>query len=426
VSDEELHLINAAYRYYTMVGGFGWLRKEVRGETVLSRLNRALDWLYANRYHPATGLIKRGHTTDWGDVKFEPSASPTDLDPDADHWTCSIYDQAMTYRALLQLAEMNGAIGASARAEDLRQRAEALRLSTNRRLWSEQLESYRIHLHVTPLSHPFPEDEMISISNALAAYVGLSDLSRSADLLASLERARLRAGASKPGLSIYPPYPPGFFSHPQMSAGEYQNGGLWDWWGGVQITAEFENGESSTALAHLRMVARDWAKHPGLIFEWQMPSSGHGWGSPNYASAAATMAEAIVTGLYGVTIERDAISLRPRLGKHDGQVRVVQPASGLYLSYNHTHRQGAVILDYGSNHHNAIDVAVLLPRGREVERVSIDGHEVSYRVETLLEDRYCAFSGDSGVHRVVLTFKNQPELGVYRTAYGSSSHTLPP
>lgn len=426
VSDEEVHLINAAYHYYAMAGGVDWLWKEVGGETVLSHLNRAMEWLYANRFCPTMGLIKRGHTTDWGDVKFEPSAYPTDLDTGANHWTCSIYDQALTYRALLQLAEMNGAIGANLRAEDLRERSERIRLSTNRRLWNEEHESYRIHLHVTPLSHPFPEDEMVSISNALVAYVGLSDPSRSSKVLASLERARLSAGAGKPGLSIYPPYPPGFFSHPQMSAGEYQNGGLWDWWGGVQITAEFENGKSSTALAHLRMVAREWVLHPGRIFEWQTPSEGQGWGSHNYASAAATMAEAILTGLYGVTIERDGISLRPRLGKHDGQVRVVQPATGLYLSYDYRYQTGSVVLDYGSNHTNALDMAVLLPRGREIERVSIDGHEVSYRVETLLEDCYCAFRGDSGVHRAVLTFKNQPELGVYRTAHGSSSHSPPP
>jgi hypothetical protein len=426
VSDEEVHLINAAYHYYSMVGGTDWLRKEVGRETVLSHLNRAMEWLYANRYCPTMGLIKRGHTTDWGDVKFEPSAFPTDLDTDADHWTCSIYDQALTYRALLQLAEMNGGIGADLVAEDLRDRAERIRLSTDRELWNEEHEVYRIHVHITPFSHPFPEDEMVSISNALVAYVGLSDPSRSSKVLASLERARLSAGASKPGLSIYPPYPPGFFSHPQMSAGRYQNGGLWDWWGAVQITAEFENGKSSTALAHLRMVAREWAMHPGQIFEWQVPADDQGWGSHNYGSAAATMAEAILTGLYGVTIESDGISLCPRLGKHDGQVRVVQPATGLYLSYDYEHLAGAIILDYGSNHPNALEMAVLLPRGREIERVSVDGHEVPYRMETLLEDCYCTFKGDSGVHRAVLAFKNQPELGVYRTAHGSSSHSPPP
>ena len=55
VSDEEVHLINAAYHYYTMVGGADWLRKEVGRETVLSHLNRAMEWLYAHRYYPVMG-----------------------------------------------------------------------------------------------------------------------------------------------------------------------------------------------------------------------------------------------------------------------------------------------------------------------------------------------------------------------------------
>jgi hypothetical protein len=426
VSDEETHLINAAYEYYRTIGGQDWLQKQVGGETVLSRLNRALNWLYAHRFDPNCQLIKRGHTTDWGDVKFEPSDKPTDIDPAMDHWTCSVYDQALTYRALVQLAEMNEAAGADNRARDLRERAEQLRATANERLWNEERGAYLIHLHITPLSHPFPEDEMVSISNALAVYVGLSTPQRTLRALGAVERARLAAGASKPGLSIYPPYPPGFFAHPQMSAGHYQNGGLWDWWGGVQITAEFEAGESSLALAHLRMVAREWAVHPGQVFEWQVASTGAGWGSSHYASAAATMAEAILRGLFGVTIGTAGITLRSRLGKHAGRVRVVQPATGLYVSYDYEYEPGQVVLDYGANHPRPLEIALLLPPGRDLERVSLDGHEVPYRLETLLEDRFCAFRGDSGVHRAILTFTSDPMLGGYRTVSDSSSCSPPP
>ena len=266
---------------------------------------------------------------------------------------------------------------------------------------------------------------MVSISNALAVYVGLSDPTRATTALAALERARLSAGASKPGLSIYPPYPPGFFAHPQMSAGEYQNGGLWDWWGGVQITAEFESGQSTLALAHLRMVAEEWSQHPGQVFEWQRPSTGQGWGSGNYASAAATMAEAILRGLFGVTIQTDVIALRPRLGEHDGQVSIVHQATGLYASYEYRHEPGFIVLDYGSNHPQSVEMTILLPPGREIERVSIDGHEVSYHMETLLQDSYCAFTGDSGTHRALIAFRNPSAPAGYHTAFGSSSR-IPP
>lgn len=425
VSDEEVHLINAAYQYYKMAGGTDWLQKRLDGETILSRLNRALDWLYSHRYDGTHQLIKRGHTTDWGDVKFEPSADPTDLEPSTDHWTCSLYDQALTFRALLELAEMNEALGARARAKDLLQRAEKLRRAANATLWNSQSGFYLLHVHVTPLAHPFPEDQMVSISNAVAVYVGLSDPHQTASALASLERARLAAGAGKPGLSIYLPYPPGFFAHPQMHSGEYQNGGLWDWWGGIQITAEFENGHSTLARTHLRLVAQDWALHPQEVYEWQNPLTGEGWGSSNYCSGAATLGEAIIRGLIGITIDKDGVVLEPRLGKHDGRVRVLQPATGLYASYDYRYEQRFVVLDYGSNHPGPLQFAVLTPRGKTIEKVSIDGQRVSHRMETLLNDGYCAFQGPSGVHRAVISFESWRGLDDPRTASGSSFDTPP-
>jgi hypothetical protein len=425
VSDEEVHLINAAYQYYKVAARREWLETRLGGETILSRLNRALDWLYSHRYDGTHRLIKRGHTTDWGDVKFEPSADPTDLDPSADHWTCSLYDQALTYRALFELAEMNEALGAHARSRDLLQRAEDLRRAANETLWKGEDGFYLLHVHVTPLAHPFPEDQMVCISNAVAVYVGLSDADQTARALASLERARLAAGAAKPGLSIYPPYPPGFFAHPQMHSGEYQNGGLWDWWGGIQITAEFENGHSTLARTHLRLVAEDWALHPQEVCEWQNPSTGEGWGSSNYCSGAATVAESIVQGLFGVTIDSDAVTVEPRLAKHDGQVRVLQPATRFYASYDYRYEEAFVVLDYGSNHPDPLQLAVLTPRGKIVQKVSIDGQRVSHHMETLLEDSYCAFQGPSGVHRAVISFESWRGLDDPRTASGSSFGTPP-
>lgn len=405
VSDEETHLIHAAYQYYRAVGGTEWLQKELSGNTVIARLNRALEWLYIHRFDDGYQLIKRGHTTDWGDIKFEPGPNPTDLDPDTNHWTCSTYDQALTYRALLDLAEMNQAVGDAARAHELKARAEQLRRSADEKLWDSARGSYLLHLHLTPLVHDFPEEEMIGISNALAAHWGLSDPSRTQRLFSCLEDARLAAGARKPGLSLHPPYPEAFFGAEQMSPGEYQNGALWDWWGGMQITAEFETGFSAMALAHLRMVAQDWASHPTEVFEWQMPSTGKGWGSHNYASAAGTMTQAIVRGLFGVTIERDRARVLPRLRKHDGEIRAFQPSTGLYVSYDYTYGQDSIVLDYGSNHLRSLEVRLLLPLGHETERVSIDGAQVPHRKETLLQDSYCAFEAPSGVHRAIVSLQ---------------------
>jgi hypothetical protein len=404
VSDEETHLIHAAYSYYRAIGGADWLRKELAGQAVIVRLNHALDWLYTHRFDSGQQLIKRGHTTDWGDIKFEPALNPTDLDSLTDNWTCSVYDQALAYRALLELAEMNQVQGNETRAQDLQERAERLRLAAYRTLWNSQYRHYLLHVHLTPLTHPFAEEKIVGIGNAFAAYVSMTDPASTQAIVANLERARLAAGAGKPGVSLYPPYPPGFFTHAQMSPGEYQNGGLWDWWGGLQITMEFERGFSSLALAHLRMVAQEWAQHPRQIYEWQIPETSEGWGAENYCSAGATMGEAIISGLFGVAIEQRGTRLQPRLRKHDGRIRVLQPGTGFYVSYDYRYEHDFITLDYGSNHPERLDIRILLPLGKEIERVSIDGFPVSHRLETLVEDRYCAFEAPSGVHRAHVIF----------------------
>jgi hypothetical protein len=279
-SDEETTVIDAAYTYFKANGGATWLKKDLGGHTVLDRLNAAIEWLYSNRFDAGRRLIKRGHTTDWGDVKFERALVPTDMDPRFDHWTASIYDQAVAFRALRQLAEMSLAAGQDDRALFLLARADDLRLATNKFLWMPERGYYRIHIHITPLTHSgFSEDSMVSIGNAVAMYCGLTTDEQERSIVKKLEEARLAAGARKPGLSVFPAYPTGFFATVQRNRGEYQNGGLWDWWGGIQMSAEFQRGFSDLALAHLYQVAADWARHPGVIWEWSLPTADLGRGS---------------------------------------------------------------------------------------------------------------------------------------------------
>ena len=87
-----------------------WLTQPLRGQTLIERLNRAMGWVLGVRRDPETQLIKRAHTTDWGDIKWESGADPSHMRP-GDQWTVSIYDQAIAYAALRGLARMNAAAG---------------------------------------------------------------------------------------------------------------------------------------------------------------------------------------------------------------------------------------------------------------------------------------------------------------------------
>ncbi len=408
-SDEETSVIHAAYTYYRANGGAAWLKKDLGGRTVLDRLNAAIEWLYSNRLDPTRRLIKRGHTTDWGDVKYERTLNPTDFDPKYDHWTASIYDQALTYRVLRQLAEMSLAVGQEERARALLARADDLRQATNRYLWMPERGYYRLHTHITPLTHSgFIEDSMVAIGNAVAVYCGMTTDEQERSIFKKLEDARITAGARKPGVSLFPAYPTGFFATVQRNRGEYQNGGVWDWWGGVQMTAEFQRGFSDLALAHLYQVAADWARHPGTIWEWSLPGADLGRGAKGYASAAGTVGEAILSGLYGVNITRDSVRLEPRLGTHNGDVHVYQPATDLYAAYRYSYTSEAITLRYGSNVSGELSLRLLIPAGRTALAVSVGGQAIIPRRETVGNDALVVFKGPTGINTVTITLGSAP------------------
>jgi len=402
-SDEETSLIHAAYLYYTITQDDAWLGSTIADLPVIERLNLAADWLYSHRFDTDSGLFWRGHTVDWGDVKFEESTNYTDYDPAGDHLTASIYDQALAYLALTELAELNAVVGHTARADEWRDKARSLKEATNARLWQPDKGFYRTHLHITPLEHDFDEAAMVSISNALAIYAGLTDFDQSQAILRNLERVRLESDADKPGLSIYPYYPNKwpdlFFDYLGMGYGNYQNGGVWDWWGGVQIKTEFLEGFAGEATEHLLQVANDWHQHPGNIIEWQSTTDPeHHEGSHYYSAAAGTMGSAIIQGFFGIELSGQGLILQPRLGLTDGYIRVYQPATDRYAAYRYDWDQDVIRIDYGTNTAEPVVIKILTLRPEEVLTVTFDSQPVDFNIETVGNDSYVVLSGPSGQH----------------------------
>lgn len=400
VSDEDSHLIHAAYVVYQAGAGTAWLKKVIADQPVIDRLNAAGDWLLANRRHPATGLIQRDHTTDWGDVRFQPTdGNPTDMVAGDVVWTASIYDQALAYRAWRELAAMNSALGDRSEARRWEDEADAARRAANVYLWQPERGFYATHVHLTPLAHSFDEGEMVSIANAVAVVCGLTDEAQTATILAALEEARLEAGAAKVGLVLYPPYPAGFFAQPFMKPGEYQNGGVWDWWGGWQVLAEFEAGYSQMARLHLAQTALDWASHPGQIFEWQEVKSLNGRGGDLYAGAAGIYAQVILEGLFGVVLSNEGLTLSPRLGDWPGSVVVHQPGRGLRLRYTYQPSAAGLALAYETRDQaGSFPLRLLLPPGFGPGAVRLDGQSLAWNQISVGRDQYLKAVVPEGRH----------------------------
>ena len=405
-SDEETSLIRAAYVYFQAAGGPEWLRKPINGRPIIERLNDAMAWVLLHRFDQVHGLIMRAHTTDWGDIKSHAVEDPTDIDPEQDLWTASIYDQAIGYAALRELAEMNRAVGRADLGAYYVLQAEQLRMATNAHLWLPERGYYRVHLHLDPTQvHPYDEDAIVAIGNAAALYYGLASPDRAPAIVAALEAARTAAGARKPGLTLQPPYPPIEFRHVQMGPGTYQNGGVWDWWGGRQVTGEFAAGQATLARAHLLAIADDWATHPGEVYEWESARGDLVSADRQYSGAAGAVGEAVLAGLFGVGLSRDGLRLEPRLGEWSGRVRAYQPANGRYAAYEYRFdpERWVITLSYATNAPGDLWVRVLLPPGFGRAGAWRLGRPVPSRLEVTGEDLYLAFGAPAGgPHTIVI------------------------
>jgi hypothetical protein len=158
-------------------------------------------------------------------------------------------------------------------------------------------------------------------------------------------------------LTLEPPYVG--WHQDQMDQRVYQNGALWDWWAGRQITGEFASGYWALARDHLLEVARDWATHLDSVYEWESPWTGRMGTDQAYAGAASAVGEAVVSGLYGVELHGKTVNLSPRLGDRSGGIRIYEPATDVYVAYEYAASERGETLRYGTNSPTAL--AVRLP-----------------------------------------------------------------
>lgn len=404
VSDEEPSVITMAYVATKAGAGPEWLRQEQAGRPRIQRLNEAMDWVFEHRFDQRFRSIKRGNTTDWGDVAVGQGHSSGSYTKEPDDWTASIYDQAWTYRALQQLAELNHLVGQSEIAEHQRSRARLLRQSVAERFWQPDRGYFRTRILLPPLPREVDEDSIVSIANGVAVYAGITAPNERKPVFSALEHARTQAGAPKPGLTLWPPYPAGFFDYPQMVPGRYQNGAVWDWWGGMQVSGEFWTGYSELARSHLDMVARDWARSPGEVYEWQETGTRKNFGSPAYAGAASTMAEAIIAGLFGVELGPDGWAITPRLGAQSGGIHTFHPPSGCVLDYWHTYAGDKIAVEWETTHPNPGTLRVVLPNNVRVDSALLDQKPVRMRLELLGDDVIAILGSEAptGKHRLEL------------------------
>ena len=234
-TDQESSLVQAMFKYVTVTGDKSILDERIEGVAVADRLACALNYVLTERFDRKHGLVWGGTRADWGDV--QPEDSPGVRLNAKSHRALTVYDSAMLMIALNGYIQLVGEKSSDSR--HWKRVRDKLKHNVRKYLWDAKNQKFIPHVYLD--GSPFPKDfDENAIyyhgGTAVAIEAGLLTRDEVEGALRRMEANVWEAEASSIGLTMYPPYPDGFFKNPQLTKPyTYQNGGDWCWFGGRMI-----------------------------------------------------------------------------------------------------------------------------------------------------------------------------------------------
>jgi glycogen debranching enzyme len=181
------------------------------------------------------------------------------------HYAIDIYDNAMFLIALDNMMELLPET--KKKWQPIR---EQIAENSRKHLWDEENQKFIPHLYLE--DSPFPDDfneNKIYYHGGTAMAIKAGLLSKE-EIQVSLEKMveNVKAsGAASIGLTLYPPYPKGFFENESMVPYGYQNGGDWTWFGGRMIHALIQYGFVEEAYEQIQPMVKRVKANDGF-YEW--------------------------------------------------------------------------------------------------------------------------------------------------------------
>jgi glycogen debranching enzyme len=287
-TDQESSLIQTVYKYVKTTGDKTILSVLVGDKTVADRLEWAMDFLMNHRYNEKYGLIWGATTSDWGDV--QPEHKWGVYITDDTHYALDIYDNAMFLIALDNLMELLPAT--KTKWQPIRNQIAE---NTRKHLWDEQNLKFIPHIYLD--GSPFPTD----FNENEIYYHGGTAIAIEANLL-SKEEIKIAvdkmvdnvkaSGAGSIGLTMYPPYPEGFYKNKGMYPYGYQNGGDWTWFGGRMIQQLIKYGFVEEAYGTMFPMVKRVKDNDGF-YEWYTVDN-KPKGSGTFRGSAGVLYQAIM------------------------------------------------------------------------------------------------------------------------------------
>ena len=262
-TDQETSLVQAVYKYIQLTGDKTILNEKVGDKTVSERLEWAMAFLMKHRFNEQYGLIIGATTADWGDVQPEHGWG-VDLDSNT-HMAIDIYDNAMFIVALNNLMEMEP----SAKSKWSKVKDNVAK-NCRKFLWDNKQQKFIPHIYLkgSPFPADFDENTIYFFGGtAVAIEAGLLNRKEIKTSLNEMVKRIKQAGAASIGLTVYPPYPEGYFANKGMGPYSYQNGGDWTWFGARMIQQLIKNGFVPEAYEQIQPMVKRVMDNNGF-YEW--------------------------------------------------------------------------------------------------------------------------------------------------------------
>lgn len=286
-TDQESSLIQAIYKYIQKTGDRTFLDESIGGVKVAKRMEMALEFLMNQRYDQRYGLLWGATTADWGDV--QPEHEWGVYLTDSTHKAIDIYDNAMFIIALDDFMKL-----IPEKSSQWQPVKDSITAHVRQYLWDESHQKFKPHLYLkdSPFPDDFPEDSIYYHGGtAIAIEAGLLNQEEISVSLQHMIANVKASGAPSIGLTLYPPYPEGYFKNKIMSPYSYQNGGDWSWFGGRMIQQLVKNGMVREAYEQLQPMVKRVKDNQGF-YEWYTRDN-QPQGSGTYRGSAGVLYQAV-------------------------------------------------------------------------------------------------------------------------------------
>ncbi len=384
-ADVEYEMVLYADLVYKVEGDLDYIEK------ILPRLEKSIDYMTSDekRWDEAHGLVKRMYTIDmWDFTNDESSNMDRRIYPDR---MCIMHgDNSGVYAAMQVLAKFNRKLGRDEKAAEWEQRAETLKANMIKHLWNGKFFIHQLPLTAKPLDDN--ENIRLSLSNAYDMNRGVTTVEQSRSIIEEYMSRRKTTDAFAEWFSIDPPYE----SFKDYKPGFYVNGSISPFTAGELALAAFENGYEEYGYDILRRFKNMWERDQKISFlyardgvsvsDGQGPS---GWGS-------SSLLKAYDRGLAGL----EDLDCRYRVLGFSPRFAVTEYTETRFMTgYEKTHTHVDVRYELKDDTMHYLIVApsveikahILLPKGKKVKNVTVNGRYISFALSVIGESVYADF-----------------------------------